>query len=139
MEDFIIKVFLVTILSGLIGIEREIRHKAAGIRTHILVGLAAFIFTYFSILYFGNTEAARIIANILVGMGFIGAGVIIKEENFKKVVGITTAASLWFTASIGILVGLNFLIEALVLSIIGFFVLASKEIYLIFTRKYYKW
>lgn len=136
MEDFIIKTILVILFSGLIGIEREIRHKAAGIRTHILVGLSAFIFTHFSILYFGNAEAARIIANILVGMGFIGAGTIIKEEHSEKVVGITTAASLWFATSIGILVGLNFLIEALILSLIGFFILASKEIYLIFSKKY---
>lgn len=81
-------------------------------------------------------DASRIIANILVGMGFIGAGTIIKES--EKVIGVTTAASLWFVASIGILVGLNYVEEAIVLSFVGFLVLMSKEIYsLIFKNK--KW
>lgn len=136
MEDFLFKVILTIILSGLIGIEREIRHKAAGIRTHILVGLASFVFTYFSLLSFDKENASRIIANILVGMGFIGAGTIIKEEKVEKVIGITTAASLWFTTSIGILIGLNYLKESIILSLIGFLVLSSKEIYLLFSKKY---
>ena len=127
MEDFIFKVLIVLILSSILGLEREVRHKAAGIRTHILVALASFTFTYFSLSYFDKMDAARIIANILVGMGFIGAGTIIKEN--EKVIGITTAASLWFVTSIGILVGLNYIEEAIVLSLVGFFVLMSKEIY----------
>lgn len=135
MEDFLVKVFLTIIFSAILGIEREIRHKAAGIRTHILVGLASFTFTYFSLKYFPSFEATRIIANILVGMGFIGAGTIIKE-NSLKVIGITTAASLWFTTSIGMLIGLNFLFEACILTMLGFLILASKEIYLLFIKKY---
>jgi len=136
MEEFIFKVLMVLVLSSILGIEREIRHKAAGIRTHIMVALASFTFTYFSLLYFNKMDAARIIANILVGMGFIGAGTIIKEN--EKVIGVTTAASLWFVASIGILIGLGYLEEAIILSFIGFLVLMSKEIYsLIFKNK--KW
>jgi len=136
MEDFIFKVLLVLAISSILGIERELRHKAAGIRTHILVALASFTFSYFPLSYFDKTDAARIIANILVGMGFIGAGTIIKEN--EKVVGVTTAASLWFVASIGILISLNYIKEAIILSLIGFFVLMSKEIYsLIFKNK--KW
>jgi len=136
MEDFIFKVLLVLMLSSIIGIEREIRHKAAGIRTHIMVALASFTFTHFSLLYFDKMDATRIIANILVGMGFIGAGTIIKEN--EKIIGITTAASLWFVTSIGILIGLNYIEEAIILSFVGFLVLMSKEIYsLIFKNK--KW
>jgi len=125
---------LLIFLSSLIGIEREIKHKAAGMRTHILVALASFIFTHFSLMFFGKTDtAARIIANILVGMGFIGAGTIIKEN--EKVIGITTAASLWFVTSIGMLVGMGYLIEATILSLLATFILVSKEIYSLISKK----
>ncbi|MEM5828339.1 MAG: MgtC/SapB family protein [Candidatus Aenigmatarchaeota archaeon] len=133
MDDFLIKVVLSVLLGGLIGIEREIRHKAAGIRTNMLVCLASMTFTYFALLYFPSQDAARIIANILVGMGFIGAGSIIKEN--EKVIGITTAASLWLVTAIGVIIGLGFYYEAILISLVAFFILASKEIYLFLTRK----
>lgn len=132
MEDFLIKALLVIFLSGMIGIEREIKHKAAGFRTHLLVGLAAFSFTYFSISYFEKMEASRIISNILVGMGFIGAGTIIKGS--KGVIGVTTAASLWFVSCLGVLVGLGYLLEAMLLSFLGFLILLSKKIYSIILK-----
>ncbi|MEM0243463.1 MAG: MgtC/SapB family protein [Candidatus Aenigmatarchaeota archaeon] len=138
MEEFLIKVALIIILSGIIGLERESRHKSAGVRTHILVGLAAFTFTYFSMDFFEKQDAARIIANILVGMGFIGAGVIIKEKIEEKVIGVTTAASLWFVSAIGMLVGLGYLLEASILSLISLLLLLSKEIYSLLYKKY-KW
>lgn len=133
MEDFLIKVVLSIVAGALIGIEREIRHKAAGIRTNMLVCLASAIFTHFSLSYFPLQDAARIIANILVGMGFIGAGSIIKEN--EKVIGITTAASLWLVTAIGVIIGLGFYYEAILISLVAFFILASKEIYLFLTRK----
>lgn len=134
MENILIKILLVIILSGLFGIEREIKHKAAGIRTHMLVGLAAFSFTYFSIFFFGRAEASKIVANILVGMGFIGAGTIVKNYG-DKVIGLTTAASLWFVSSIGILIGMEYILEAILISTVGFLVLISKEIYSFFIKK----
>lgn len=137
MEEFLVKIVLTVFLSAIIGLEREIRHKTAGIRTHILVGLASFSFTFFSLKYFSVSDATRIIANILVGMGFIGAGTIIKE-NHSRVVGVTTAASLWFTTSIGILVGLDFIFEAFILTLVCFFVLSLREIYLLFFKNI-KW
>ncbi|MEM4772874.1 MAG: MgtC/SapB family protein [Nanoarchaeales archaeon] len=102
MESLLIK-YLVTFLAGLIfGIEREIKAKPAGMRTHILVAIGALTFTLVAIDFFG-AEAARIVANLIVGIGFIGAGTIMKYE--EKVVGLTTAASLWLVTAIAMAIG----------------------------------
>ncbi|MFH7903096.1 MAG: MgtC/SapB family protein [Candidatus Aenigmatarchaeota archaeon] len=102
MESLLIK-YLVTFLVGLIfGIEREIKAKPAGMRTHILVAVGALTFTLVAIDFFG-AEAARIVANLIVGIGFIGAGTIMKYE--EKVVGLTTAASLWLVTAIAMAIG----------------------------------
>lgn len=102
MESLLVK-YLVTFLVGLIfGIEREIKAKPAGMRTHILVAVGALTFTLVAIDFFG-AEAARIVANLIVGIGFIGAGTIMKYE--EKVVGLTTAASLWLVTAIAMAIG----------------------------------
>ena len=99
-----IKLVLAVILGGIIGIERERNHKPAGIRTHMLVAMGSCLFTIASI-SFGD-DPSKIAAGIVTGIGFIGAGTIIAEKG-DKIVGITTAASLWTTASIGLLVALD--------------------------------
>lgn len=99
----IIKLVLIIILAGLIGIEREKANKPAGIRTHMLVGLGACLFTISSMNL--GLDAARIAAGIVTGIGFIGAGTIIASKGDIK--GITTAASLWTTSAIGLLVGID--------------------------------
>ncbi|MEM1895815.1 MAG: MgtC/SapB family protein [Nanopusillaceae archaeon] len=102
MESLLVK-YLVTFLVGLIfGIEREIKAKPAGMRTHILVAVGALTFTLVAIDFFG-AEAARIVANLIVGIGFIGAGTIMKYE--EKVIGLTTAASLWLVTAIAMAIG----------------------------------
>lgn len=102
---------LVVLLCGLLGLEREARGRAAGLRTHILVGLGAALFTLVSAYGFtdfagvqgarGTTgyDPTRIAAQIVTGIGFLGAGVIIRQEGAIR--GLTTAAGLWVAAAIG--------------------------------------
>lgn len=94
---------LAAFLSGVVGLEREHRHKNAGLRTHILVGVGACLFTLLSMNAFPSSETARVAANIVVGIGFLGAGVIYRSRD--KVHDLTTAASIWVTAAIGMTVG----------------------------------
>ena len=97
-----IKRLLIALLIGaLIGAEREYRSKSAGFRTMILVSLGSCLFTILSAHIGGPNNPDRIAANIITGIGFLGAGVIIHEQRSQKVHGLTTAASLWACALIG--------------------------------------
>uniref|UniRef100_A0A831Z1K1 MgtC/SapB family protein n=1 Tax=candidate division WWE3 bacterium TaxID=2053526 RepID=A0A831Z1K1_UNCKA len=92
----------------LIGLEREISKKPAGMRTHMLISLASALFTILSFSpVFGNSSAdpTRIASQVLAGMGFVGAGVIISYGGHVQ--GVTTAASLWITAAMGMAMGLG--------------------------------
>src|SRR5690625_2890697 len=98
------------VLSGIIGVEREIQHKSAGARTHILVGMGAALFTLVSAYGFDHVlsdtvvlDPSRIAAQIVSGIGFLGAGVIFVRRNIVS--GLTTAASVWVTAAVGMACG----------------------------------
>lgn len=105
MELFdIIPLLLSVFLGFLIGLERESKHKSIGIRTVSLITLGSTIYTLISIHYF-NSDPTRVIAQIVSGIGFLGAGIIFKSGNQIK--GLTTAATVWTSSSIGVLVGLN--------------------------------
>jgi len=123
--DAFFKLLLAVFLGGLIGIEREKNHKPAGIRTHMLVCMGACLFTLAS-LSFGDSPS-RIAAGILTGIGFIGAGTIIAEGK-DRIVGITTAASLWTTSAIGLLVGINDYILATSAAILVIFILLMEHL-----------
>ena len=97
-DDLLIRFLLVVLVGGLIGAEREYRSKSAGFRTMILICLGSFLFTTFSIHISGATND-RIASNIVTGIGFIGAGVIFKSDN--RVNGLTTGASIWAVAALG--------------------------------------
>lgn len=101
----VLKLILAIVLSGLVGWERERSHKPAGLRTHMLVCLGSTLVTIMSIGYFIN-DYTRIIAAIITGIGFLCAGTIIAQGT-KGVHGLTTAASLWVVAVIGICVGIG--------------------------------
>lgn len=102
IESIIIKISLAFLLGGIIGIDREYMNKAAGLRTLILICIGSCLYTMFSTVI---TEKSpdRIASNIVTGIGFLGAGVIFKEDN--RVKGLTTAASIWVTAAIGMGIG----------------------------------
>ena len=98
LDVLLFRFLLVIIVGGLIGAEREYRSKSAGFRTLILICLGSFLFTSFSIHITGGTND-RIASNIVTGIGFLGAGVIFKSDN--RINGLTTAASIWATAALG--------------------------------------
>jgi putative Mg2+ transporter-C (MgtC) family protein len=103
-----LRLFLATLLGGLLGYEREIMGKAAGIRTHMLVSLGAAIFVM-AIEQGGADHDAmsRVLQGIAAGIGFLCAGTILKGRSISDVQGLTTAAGLWATAAIGVSIGLG--------------------------------
>ncbi len=102
LED-VIKLLLAVAAGGLIGIEREFRDKAAGFRTLIFICAGACLFTILSVNLAPDSDPNRIAANIVTGVGFLGAGVILREGG--KVIGLTTAATIWLTAAVGMGIG----------------------------------
>ncbi|MBQ9399962.1 MAG: MgtC/SapB family protein [Bacteroidales bacterium] len=102
--EFILRLVIAGLLGAGIGLEREIRAKEAGIRTHFIVALGSALFMLISQFAFdGRFDAARVAAQVVSGIGFIGAGVIIFQKNVVR--GITTAAGLWVAAGIGLACG----------------------------------
>ena len=97
-NDLLIRLLLVLLVGGIIGAEREFRSKSAGFRTMILICLGSFLFTTFSI-HITESSPDRIASNIVTGIGFLGAGVIFKSDN--RINGITTAATIWAVAALG--------------------------------------
>jgi putative Mg2+ transporter-C (MgtC) family protein len=98
LEVLFIRILLVIIVGGVIGAEREFRSKSAGFRTMILICLGSFLFTTFSI-HISGASSDRIASNIVTGIGFIGGGVIFQSDN--RINGITTAATIWAVAALG--------------------------------------
>jgi putative Mg2+ transporter-C (MgtC) family protein len=91
-------------VGGLLGIEREVRHKSAGFRTNILIGMGSAVFTIMSIAISADGgDPGRIAAQIVTGMGFLGAGAILRTRS--GVHGLTTAATIWVNAALGIAAG----------------------------------
>lgn len=102
--NLILRLFVAGLLGGLIGLEREFRAKEAGVRTHFIVALGSSLFMIISQFAFtGQFDHARVAAQVVSGIGFIGAGVIIFQKNVVR--GITTAAGLWVAAAIGLACG----------------------------------
>ncbi|NQX54983.1 MgtC/SapB family protein [Pedobacter panaciterrae] len=104
------KFLLATLLCGLIGAEREFRSKQAGLKTMIMIGLGSTLFTILSI-KIGLSSHDRIASNIVTGIGFLGAGVIFKEDNQVK--GLTTACVIWIVAAIGMAIGSGYYEQAI--------------------------
>lgn len=104
------KFLMATLLCGLIGIEREFRSKQAGLKTMIMIGLGATLFTILSV-KIGTNSHDRIASNIVTGIGFLGAGVIFKEDNQVK--GLTTACVIWIVAAIGMAIGAGYFEQAI--------------------------
>jgi putative Mg2+ transporter-C (MgtC) family protein len=102
--EVIVRVLLALVPAAVIGVEREIGQQPAGLRTHVLVSLGACLFTIAGI-GFANSDPTRVAAQVATGIGFLGAGAIIRER--FRVKGLTTAASLWVTAAIGMAAGLG--------------------------------
>ena len=110
--EFLIDIVIALAAGFVIGAERESRGKPAGISTNSLVIGGSMLFTYLSAAVDPNSTS-RIAAQIVSGIGFLGAGMILKGEIDKKITNLTTAASVWYSAAIGMAIGFNFYIIAL--------------------------
>lgn len=97
------KIFAAVVAGGLIGAEREFRDKAAGFRTIIFICLGATLFTMLSQKLGGSVDPVRIAANVVTGIGFLGAGAILREGLHVR--GLTTAAAIWLSAALGMGIG----------------------------------
>src|SRR5258707_6387313 len=111
------------VLGGIVGIERERRHKAAGLRTNLLICMGCAFFTLLSAVLAGdgNPDKGRVAANIVQGIGFLGAGIILHTRD--RVVGLTSAATVFVIASIGMACGAGLYIEAALATAIVLFAL----------------
>ena len=104
--QMVLRLLLAAGLGGAIGYQREKADKPAGLRTHILICLGAALFTVASLYGFGLTaDVSRVAAGVVVGVGFIGAGAIIRRDEGGIVAGLTTAATIWAVAAIGLAAG----------------------------------
>lgn len=123
------KLVLATFLGLLIGLERKLSHKTAGMRTFAMISLGSALFVILSndvIAAFGrNTgfDPSRVLSQIVVGLGFLGAGLIVFTEKEKRVRGLTTAASIWVAAGIGSAVGLGAYNVAVMTTALSLFIL----------------
>ncbi|HKZ88028.1 MAG TPA: MgtC/SapB family protein [Candidatus Bathyarchaeia archaeon] len=122
--EALLSLVLSVIFGAMVGFERERAHRPAGLRTHMLVSLGSCLFTMMSTSF--NDQPAQVAAGIVAGIGFIGAGTIWAERD--KVKGITTAASLWATAAIGLATGIGDYPIALVVTILVLIILSSRYI-----------
>ncbi len=116
-------------LGAVIGYQRERAGKVAGVRTHILVSSGAGLFTLASIYGFGGTavDISRVAAGVVVGVGFIGAGVIFRGRRGEEVAGLTTAATIWVTAAMGLAAGAGmYLISVIATAVIVGILLLPK-------------
>jgi putative Mg2+ transporter-C (MgtC) family protein len=110
--EYVVRIIVAVILGGVIGLERELRDKPAGLRTIMLICLGACIFTIASEIVGGpDWNTTRIAAQIVTGIGFLGAGAIIRDR--QAVFGLTTAATIWAVAAIGMTVGFGLLALAI--------------------------
>ncbi len=121
-----IRLTVAALMGGLLGWERERAGKAAGLRTHILVatGAAAFV-AIPQQSGFDPNELSRILQGLITGIGFLGAGCIMKGDGAGQVKGLTTAAGIWLTAGVGVAAGMGRDMSALLLGGFGYFTLSS--------------
>ncbi|MFH0991125.1 MAG: MgtC/SapB family protein [bacterium] len=120
--EMVLRVITALLLGALLGYERERTGKPAGVRTHGMVCIGAALFTVISIYGFGvSTDTSRVAAQIVTGIGFIGAGAILRNQG--NVQGLTTAASLWVTAAIGLAVGTGMIALAVITTLLVFLLL----------------
>ncbi len=135
IQNELLLIFISVILGLFIGTEREYRNKSAGLRTFILICFGSCLFTILSI-KIGANDHDRIAANIITGIGFLGAGVIFKGDN--KIDGITTATTIWATASIGMAVGSGYVYLSLLGTVLVLLVLNSLTFFERFIDKVHK-
>ena len=125
--EMILRLLLAVALGAIIGYQRERAGKQAGLRTHILICVGAALFTVVSIYGFGTADAARVAAGVVAGVGFLGAGAIIRGGE-GIVAGLTTAATIWAVAAVGLAAGAGLYLVSTVATVLVFSVLFIPHI-----------
>jgi len=118
-----VRLLIAAVFGGAIGFERQWKGKAAGLRTHMLVALGAALFVAANHPHASPDSASRVIQGIVAGVGFLGAGAILKDQH-DTVKGLTTAADIWLTAAIGVAAGLGQGSLALLTTVLALVILA---------------
>ncbi|RZT42976.1 MgtC/SapB family protein [Cupriavidus agavae] len=124
LTKILVRLTLACLLGGMIGWERESAGKAAGLRTHMLVAMGSALFVLVPLL--AGTQLAdmsRVLQGLIAGIGFLGAGAIIKHKDEQDIRGLTTAASIWTTAAIGVACGLGRESTAVIATLFGLAIL----------------
>ena len=123
---FVIRLLAALLASGIIGWQREATHKAAGLRTHMLVCAGTTLFVLAAVDMSMQLDAmSRVVQGLVTGIGFLGAGAILKIESTEKIKGLTTAAGIWMTAALGVTIGLGQLGLAAIATALAWLVLSS--------------
>lgn len=123
---FTFKIILAALCGGIVGWERERIGKAAGPRTNALVSVGAALFTMLSLNAFGSVNPAQVAGQIVTGIGFLCAGIILHKGN-KTIEGLTTAAGLWAVAAVGMAVGADWYVEAGIVTALMFAILSLND------------
>lgn len=126
--EMAVRLVVATALAAAIGYDREVRGKAAGVRTHALIALGAAAFTLSSMYGFDDADSARIASGVVAGVGFLGAGVIFRGGPSNAIAGLTTAASIWVTAGIGLAAGAGLYGLSVMIALLAFIVLRLPHI-----------
>ncbi len=127
--EMILRLLLAAALGAGIGYQRERANKPAGLRTHTLIALGSALFTVVSIFGFGSgVDVSRVAAGVVTGIGFIGAGVIFRGMRGDHVMGLTTAASVWITAAIGLAAGVGMYLIAFIVAVVAVLVLMIPRV-----------
>lgn len=124
----VLRILSAMILGGLIGFERERDGKVAGIRTYAAVCMGACIYTLVGVYKMDVSGESRVVANIITGIGFLGAGIIFRDLDKHKTTGLTTAATVWATAGVGVAVGYDLFLIAIVSALAIYFLLSLHHV-----------
>jgi putative Mg2+ transporter-C (MgtC) family protein len=123
----ILQILCAFFLGGFIGFEREKHRIGAGIRTYAAVCMGAAMFTIVGSNMMDVQGASRMVANVITGVGFLGAGLIFKDDKKQRAIGLTTAATIWSTAAVGVAVGYHLYAIAIISAFALHFLLALDE------------
>lgn len=124
--EWVLRILMALGLGYIIGLERELRGQPAGVRTHALVAMGAALFVIVGETSFSNDGLSRVASTIVTGLGFLGAGTIIKEEH--DIHGLTTAAGIWSVGAMGMGIGLGEYILGIIAGVLIWLVLISERI-----------
>jgi putative Mg2+ transporter-C (MgtC) family protein len=120
----VVRLLVAAILGGILGIERQYEHKAAGMRTHMLVAIGSALFVAPSLLHgVGAEHVTRIIQGVATGIGFVGGGAILKLTDQHEIRGLTTAANIWLAAAVGVAAGAGWLVPSVLGTLLALLIL----------------